>query len=41
LLILAEVAASDLGNSAKLPQRFAAKADRALATFKRRLRYKM
>lgn len=41
LLILAEVAASDLGNSAKLPQRFAAKADRALATFKRRLRYKI
>ena len=41
LLLLAEVATSELGDSAKLPQRFAAKADRALATFKRRLRYKI
>lgn len=37
-LILAEVAAGELGDSAKLPQRFAAHADRALRTFMRRLR---
>lgn len=36
-LILAEVAAGELGDSAKLPQRFAAHAERALRNFKHRL----
>jgi CHAD domain-containing protein len=40
-LILSEVAAHKLGDSAQLPQRFAAHANHALRTFKRRLRYKM
>jgi CHAD domain-containing protein len=40
-LILSEVAAHELGDSAQLPQRFAAQADSSLRTFKRRLRYKM
>jgi CHAD domain-containing protein len=40
-LILAEVAAHELGDSAQLPQRFAAQADHSLRTFKRRLHYKM
>jgi len=40
-LILAEVAAAELGDSAMLPQRFAAHANRALSVFRRRLRYKI
>lgn len=40
-LLLAEVSASELGDSAKLPQRFATQADIALRTFKRRLLYKI
>jgi CHAD domain-containing protein len=40
-LILAEVAAAELGDSAILPQRFAAHANRALQKFQRRLRYKI
>jgi CHAD domain-containing protein len=40
-LILAEVAAHELGDSAQLPQRFAAHADHALRIYKRRLRYRM
>jgi CHAD domain-containing protein len=36
-LILAEVAADELGDSAKLPQRFIAHTETALDTFKRRL----
>jgi CHAD domain-containing protein len=40
-LLLAEVSASELGDSAKLSQIFSAKANRALETFKRRLHHKM
>jgi len=41
LLILAEVAAHELGDTAQLPQRFAAQTHSALRTFKRQLSYKM
>ena len=40
-LVLAELATRELGDSAKLPQLYAAQADRALRTFKRLLRYKI
>ena len=40
-LILAEVAAVELGDSAMLPQRFTAHANRALGEFQRLLRYKI
>jgi CHAD domain-containing protein len=40
-LLLAEVAARKLGESAELPPRFAAQAERSLHTFQRQLRYKM
>jgi CHAD domain-containing protein len=40
-LLLAEVAAHELGKSAQLPQRFAAQADRSLKTYQRRLARKV
>lgn len=40
-LLLAETSASELGDSARLPQCFAAQADSALRTFKRRLHHKI
>lgn len=40
-LLLAEVSASKLGGSAKLPQIFSAKTNRALENFKRRLHHKI
>ncbi len=41
LLILSELAAHELGDTAQLPQRFAEQTHTALRTFKRQLRYKM
>jgi len=40
-LVLAEAAAGELGPSAQLPRRFAARANRARRAFQRRLRYKI
>lgn len=40
-LLLSQVAAGRLGDSAELPQRFAVQAERSLRDFKRRLRYKI
>ena len=40
-LVLAEIATAELGHSARLTQLFTAQAERAIRTFKRRLRYKI
>jgi len=40
-IVLAEIAAEELGRNAKLAQLFAAQADRVLRVFKRRLRYRI
>jgi CHAD domain-containing protein len=40
-LLLTDLASNKLGDSAELPRRFAAQAERSLNTFKRRLRYKI